>query len=731
MDALHPSPSLTNSPSTPRAVGPGGGVPQATAPQDDSFQAGNSPAPPLASRGHLAAAISPGAVTSSPATRPAIPDGDGLLVMPNSDGGCTAIHKIPTAETRLATDMVDAQGRALRLVPFSEGDHAAVTCLASDGTVQWRYALPAKEKVGQLVPDPAHNRVLVRGGTMLASLDATDGQEKARKDFGDLNFCRSVVAHSNGEIVVTQEKQMLRLEADGLTEIATRDLGIRPHTAQEMPDGSMFLLADGCPAEALLLGPDGETRLETHYAGLGSTVVEENGNIWMVNDHDLGTVVDHRQRSIIRYRASDRTLADFPATNETQAVVPRSDGSYLVFDDDLTHPSLILYSADGAKGPRFKFEEEGFLRQFLVTEDEQHAYAVIDRYQSGNHQTERFLARFDLPAPGGRIGSPLGRLNPFGQTQTARTIYQVGGQKQFLPAVLDDGRILVFRESGIDILHATGAVQKTVADVATLLPEIQGAKVVSRGMRLASTQDPDLPRGLESVLEAATARFGTAVPPSTPRAGEVNPRDNCLDFPVALGSSEAAAMGGVPSRAEMEELLVDHRLLNFALADEVTLPYPDGSGEVRLHQDRACVRVPDGAGGMQESHFTVEAGHTFTAAMPVRVGDHFCLAAGTSDGRLRWYEAGSKVSGVPTRVFDVGSTVVRIDLAQDHVRALGSDGRTLLFRPADAMQGMRAMQAQPATPRPGVDSPSPSGGVVVEETQVIIGGVAISRNKGT
>lgn len=669
--------------------------------------------------------------------------GEAFVLIPRSDGSYSAIHKLPCDDPRSVIAMRDASGVPIQVLAASERGAFYVSCLESDGTERWRTAIPAGEKVapGGVLADEARGRVLVRSGRTLLALDAADGQEKARRDFGEVNFTRCVVVRSSGEIDVTEEERLLRLDGD-LRDVSSEDAGMRVEQARELGDGSLFLFADNCPAHLVVMRPDGARPMDEHYAGLHSTTTDEHGNIWTVDDRDLGTVVNHRQKNVVRYRVEDGSVLRFPATDNADGLLPRRDGSVLVYDDALAKPAFVLFDATGKRCATYRFDHEGFAREVWLSDDQRNVFVVLDRNESDQAKfCDKLLYHFQMPEPGSESSSALGRLFPSLQGQTLKPIHtHVEGPRNgwtsprgIMPAGLSDGRVVVFKEDQILVLGADGHQEATYPpDLGALLKGLGDADFTTRRVCLDMTQAGDLV-GRKAVLEAAARRFGYAPPPEAgevPRPGEVDV-DGCVSYPYTVAGDEAVVAAGAAGVSELQEVLLQGRLLDFALRDQVEMDFPNALGKVAIKPNEAVATVDDGSGQTVKSRRVLEDPTIYTAALPVAVGQRPYLVAGTSDGRLLWQDVLEGRWNSESRTFTLGAPVQRIDLVGETVRAIGNDGRVLLFRPPGS-EDLRA-----TAPDTGGGSGASSGtaltganagtGIVVEPDRVILGGVAISR----
>lgn len=609
-----------------------------------------------------------------------IPSADAIVLRPTGDGGFVRTRKV-RCEQELSVG----------------GDHyvqagGSLGKLDETGGVQFRYAVPQGERIGDVVHDPVHGRLYVKTGKCLLSVDAKTGQECGRLDFDGTNFSRSLLVKRDGTLLLADGKTLQTLRPD-LTEAERRDLPMAPESMSELPDGSLYLLDDDVPGHILILGPDGRPRLDLGEVRLYSPCEDGHGNIWCVTEE----VRD--KPKVVRYDLSRGEARTYEVPQETSTAVPLDDGSFLAFDDRLTHPRISHYSSDGACARHTTFGDPGHLRHFAM--DDRHAYVVVERYFDDSRPSERALYRFELSSPGG-LHHRLGVLfAPFAQDDATLLHTSRGQQRSFVPGALADGRIVLLEEEGVRLLSPDGRETGHWGSLEDAEKAVGPLPIVSKSRRLGVHVDPDLAPALEKEDE----------PEGAP--------DATIGFSEPVPGADALREIGVGDVQGYERLTRRNELINFALRGEVDLEITDGA-RATVTRKQIFLEWNDAAGQRRDACYSAPRDDAYVTALPVRIGNRPCLAVGTERGFLSWLDP---MGPRDLQSFHAGGPIDTLDLVDgDTIRAVTSDGTVMLF-PLSLQPGESATTPQPPPAAPHAEA----GRVELEPERVIIAGVAITR----
>ena len=544
---------------------------------------------------------------------------------------------------------------------FVSPDGKKFTVMKKDGSVQFEHRVP-EERLSEFWHVPEQNVYYLRSHETIEALDATTGEVKGSHAFDgkDLYYERTVVAE-NGNLLVSRHEGVVELTPEMKVRKIHKvpfDSGISAAKLEKMDQGHVLVRGD-FDYELGILWRD-QVVLLSKDDGRDSVTVDDHGRLWTAE----GRIREERGGAkAVCFDPATGNINSFRTTKEMGAIIPLHDGRLLVHEDELADPRIRVYGPDGELLKKIHLGKgERYLRDFHLRHDQSAAYAITDHYPDDG-PTRRELHRIDLEPESG-VGGFLGRLSTsVGLGETAEVVYETRDES-FIPLILDDGRMVMFKEESIDLLSPEGKIQNTVSNLRQLEPEIAGAQSAIRGLEFdldgaTSTVDETLGGGLRDYLEGANRRFGyeTAAEPAKEVGLEgwtLSEADSSLQLSTRVKADEALAAMGLDDNQDYQELIKSGTLFQTEFYERMTtFPGLPGS-KVAIGTDKATVYIANFE-EVDERTAHAERGDYFTNAMPLNVGGKPHLVTGSKKGKLTWHDfSGERTQAtaqprVPTR----------------------------------------------------------------------------------
>lgn len=579
----------------------------------------------------------------------------------------TRITKLGIDDPERTLSLVSADGQPQ--IAFTSQDRKRLVVLDAGGEVKIDF--PSDEWVGEFCHSPQQQRFFVKTGTHLFSLDAASGQVKGRLDFEGTNYSRVFWTDRDGRPALIDGQTLRRLDAD-LGEVSQTQLPFPVAKRFAFPGGTTLLYGDDYPEQLAWLGPDDQITVLSEDAVERTITQSKDGDIWFVD----GRIRGGQRLEVVRYTPATGQFHRFKSSSDASTILPLLDGRVMVYDDETTKPGLMIYDRDGHLEKRLALGNENFLRQFYLHHDQRKCYAVTDIYSDDHGPTRRLLLRADLEPEGGLSGWLSHAGAGLGLKDKAEVVYETSNEP-FVPAPLDDGRILIFRKGGIDLLSSEGKVEQTFSDRAELLATIAEPRVAAEGITLDFTAKSTVAGDFAHFYDAAAAQFGYARREQSVglEGWSVDPRDSTLNHRTAVPTEKALASMGLGGLEDYQKLLKSQAIFNTLLRNQV-VPFPDSPGariEVGTSELRAWFPAD---GKMQSRQFSLPNGAIYTCAIPCLVDGKPHLVAAGSDSLLRWYDL---ASGGQPREFATNGRVVGLVAGPDRVFAVSEAGQVTVL----------------------------------------------------
>lgn len=257
------------------------------------------------------------------------------------------------------------------------------------GHLLTQYDAEGRESFSFQVDDATHigevrhlgERYLVRTGLGLLSLDADNGKLQGEFRFGEFGFQRRLAETDRGLAVLDQG--LVRHFSDDLKPLGTDEVGFLGNSIERTPYGLM--VGEGYPGRLVVLG---EKRYELSGDAREGARVGKDGRIWFIE----GQTRRGEPKTVVGW--SPEGEVRFAARVSTHALVPLDSGQVLLWEGR----DFALHAGDGAPVGTYSIGPEALLKQFFLSEDQKHAFAVTDSYARGN-EGQRLL-KLDLTVPG-------------------------------------------------------------------------------------------------------------------------------------------------------------------------------------------------------------------------------------------------------------------------------------------------------------------------------------------
>ena len=554
---------------------------------------------------------------------------------------------------------------------FTSKDGHTINLIKPNGSQLSQLELPGKEKVGQLEFSGKDGTLYVRTGNAVHTVNPFSGQLKDSLLFGDFGYDKRIAIDKNGDLLLSENGELKVLDSN-LNEKSKETIGFRPDDLKLLPDGALMAFDDGSPANMMLKDPTGKTVVDEKNLKLHSAVTTADGKVFAVNEK-VGSKGKTDGREVIRYESATGEVTRFPVTGKVDSVIPLKDGGFITYDDSkTTKPKLVGYDRNGDAKWNISLKRKGFLRQTFLTKDEKQMYLVLCGYPNdSNREGISHLYRVNLEDGGSFFGKALGSISSDGTSLEAKELFQSKGDNDaMLPMVLDDGRIAVFEKDGIHLLSPMGKEEKSfnnIDDLKKALPD--KAEVVSRRVYTDYTAEKPLEADKNKVMRHARDSYSKKNPQlystSIPETGlndyGYSSSDSTINFSDKIDEKAVLDTLGAKDSSEMSKLLEGNTLLNFALTESIDVPFPQNSKIDRTVVEKNKITVKyEQSTGEKDYSFYLREPIIYSSVLPVKSGNHNYLFAGSTDGKLHWYDLDSKEE---KQSYDLGAPVKDIRVA--------------------------------------------------------------------
>lgn len=584
-----------------------------------------------------------------------------------------------------------------RLTFTSDGGRKLVQ-LDRTGALRFQFTAPEGERIGEVLADERSGRFFLRTGQAVIAVDADSGRQEGRHDFDGFGFQRRMTLDGRGGLLLGDEKHLIALDKDLVAQDRV-NLGFRVQSFFRSEGGPTVAVGDG----ELALLKAGGPQVVSRDAVPDTLVGGPGGKLWFVE----GRIRSRGSRlSVACYDPATGGVSRFKSSSDAGRVVPLHGERLLIFDDRLAQPGLILSDADGGAERRVSFGRDRYLRQFYLRHDESQAYAVLEHYPEDNGPTRTYLMKVDL-APRGFLAGLASRV---GLDEQAELVKEYVGEK-ILPMPLEDGRIVVFKEQGVDLLGPDGTPEGAE------LPDVAAG---ARGITLSSTARSDVAGGRADFLRQAAECFKYPDSVRSDLAVEgwsFSSRDGTLNHEVEVPAEDALRRMGL-AQAEDYKLLLESQTLFSTVLHERVVPFPelpDARVEVGTQQIRAWISRGD---ELCERRLEVREPVHYLSALPLTVDGRPYLVAATSDGLLHWHDLADNRS----RSFETDGRVRGLVAGDDRIFAVNESGQVMVL----AVPGARLLA--PVELQLGSQGQAPAPEIEYLDDSVVIGAIEIGIN---
>ncbi len=589
------------------------------------------------------------------------------VIQLSDDGSGTCTVKIPCDKPDSIKRIRNKNGEEYYI--FTSKDGRDINVITPNGVQTSRLELPGDEKAGQMEFSDKNGTLYVRTGNGLHTVDPFSGQLKDSLMFAEFGYDKRIAVDRNGDIILSQ-KGNLRVLDSSLNEKSSETIGFRPDDLKFLPNGSFMGVEDGTPSNIIIKDPTGKIVLNETNLKLHSTMVTDSGQVFTVKDH-INKKYESTGREVIRYDSGTGELSRFRVAGKVESVIPLKDGGFITYDDsETTKPKLVGYDKNGDAQWNVSFKREGFLRQTFLTKDEKEMYLVLCGYSDDSSKDSlSHLYRVNLEDGASFLGSAMSAFSSTGKALKSNEIFaSKGDNNAMLPMVMDDGRIAVFEKDGIHLLSPNGREEKSFTNIDDLKREIpDSTEVVSRRVYTDYTAEKPLAADKSKVYKNARdlytnknpRLYSTAMPEMGINDYGYSQSDSTINFTDKIDEQAIFDTVGVKDKTELDKLLKGSTFLNFALTDSIDVPFPQGRPveRVMVEKNRATIEYDQSAGEKKDYTFYLNEPVMYSSVLPVTAGGHNYLFAGSTDGKMHWYDLDSREE---KQAFDLGAPVKEI-----------------------------------------------------------------------
>lgn len=647
-------------------------------PIEDTFNASSFLAPKINCMNLLhfiGSLMTPAVSDSPPVQKPALHADTATLFTRHSDGTFKEMVKFPCDEPGRILTVKGQDGKERYY--FTSDDGKTITRASEDGQVETQYGTPCGDGVFQMQYSKRRHILYARGGAGIYALDPDSGKTLASYKFEQFGYNRRILLDSEENLYLADNNE-LKVFDDTLSEKSTTQIWFRPDSLHYFSDGSMMLFEEGCDAHIVVISPDKNKIIDEHHVKLETTVLTDDGKLFFLRSK--GGSYNKRPYDVVRYDPFSGKIDTFSTTKQADKVIPRSDGSFLIFDDKLARPSLISYSSQGDVQWNFSLKDHGFFRQILITPDEKYVYVLFERYFENSEEGEHSLYQIDLSDEGNIFERLSGSILPKGHSKSGELIFKNAvsrfqDRSYFLPQIMTDGRIVIITSRDIILLSGDGREEKRFASLGDLLRALpQGEKPVARAITIGLANAQDIGTGWEALSNSArevlkdgdVSKYKMPQEFCSRQGSSFSSFDKTFNIVNTVDEATALQNMGLSSKKEIEALLDGHNLLNLVLTDTVEIPFHQDPtapvGRITITRNSLDIEAPVN-GSFKKKHYEARYRTIYTTVLPVTTGKRSFVFAGTDDGILHWYD-GEK--GEEKGFYDLGAGIKKITIGKDN-----------------------------------------------------------------
>jgi len=700
----------------------------------DSFQQENQPARTGLLK-KTRSAGDPG--TSAPC--PSRKEGVAFIVKIEDDRVSPVSTKIPVDNPAAIQRFTGKRGE--ECISFTSGGSVVLNIATLNGDVITQAQVPPEGSGGHSGrwEDIIHHRMIrqfhctpdglvLRTGTALHLLDPGTGSPEARYPLEGFNLKRAFLSCENGDTLLATSKKLITLDR-GLAEKKSIHIGMEADRLERLNDGSLALQDSSFCGTLLLLDSRGETLLRESCRSSQPPFLPDGRLLFLTQaskDEEVTT-------DLVCYEPSKGAITRFPVAAEADAVFPLAGGGFLVRENRLAEPRLIAYSPEGRPAWNVSFGGKGFIRELYFAPDGASLCFTFDPDSNSKPwRSERQLFRLDL-----REGASPFFQRRDGKAREPELLYSAKDDRsEYLPALLNNGGILIFNQNTIKLLDGKGKEKKlfkTLQELENGLP--QGTFIDSHEGGIFPSHDIPPYINLKKVIGDAAVMLESRAGSGLPLSPELEAQlqlgytsvDRTLNF-SGPGAEEAAlaALGPVNTK-ELDTLNREGTLQRITAHGPSCLPFPGKAAFARsltLSGETMVISPLDT--GSNDTKRTLRAGASwaFTAALPFSTGSRDYVCASESSGMIRLYDAETTQE---LQAYNFGREVTGITVTGERrVSVVAPDGTALVFSPP--MAAGESLSCDPAL-IPTASGLNPAAESVDENDQyLIIDGIKMQKN---
>jgi hypothetical protein len=687
----------------------------------------------------LAQAASPGGPGTAGAAPPLKYD-RATLYESRGDDTFSAIRK-QRADDRMPVVTItgpDGLAHTLFMASYSQ----QLRCADSRGDIEMEVTLPRNEYISQTLYDEKEQALYVQtfgtidapkssGGVYRVNLQ-NGAVEASKTTFGNRGMSAKFLKDDEGGFVLCVDDRITFLDGN-LKEKSSFPASFTPSSLEFIPGGLLYGVSpgnyQGSPSHFMVISRKGEVIMEEEKAHNFSPILGDDHRLYYI----LPDPVDYKKpSSVARFDPDSGETFTFRTTRNADSLLPLKDGSMLVFDNRLkgfpsANSRLLLYDADGAINWHVPLGKNETLMRFSLSRDERSAWMVVENGGSG----EQSLYHVDLAEENGLVGRIAGSLLSAGAAREPRLITTVKkGSCDLEPAVLDDGRIVIFRGNEISLLSPGGMELKRYGTAQELSADLAGARSVNcpyrmgEGSRWVAPGTDMLSHGIDGWNKDNPSR---AIPALVEREGcPYTKEDWSLNWRFDCNGQEAMAGMGLKDTEDyrkmldgaLQDVMRARTMKDLILQGKSDMPCGEGTLTVT---DRALeVKAP----GRRTLTFETRDKARYTSVLPVTTDRQTMIIAGTDNGLVYWYDG---EQGSTRHVYSTGEPVKDILVAGEKILATTAGGRVLALEPVLA-EGEK-LAAPRDLSKPPADAGAESPALVDDERFIEIDGVKLEKRQ--
>ena len=531
------------------------------------------------------------------------------------------------------------------------GEEAYLCRVSDDGEIG--FSVPVEGYTGGLRYDAERNLVWRLNYKELVAYDGETGEVEQRRKLSKPD------TYLNNRLSLTAEGEVLLVEGTELNLAGDRtELGFSPGGVRAFPDGTLFFDTFGSPAKALLLDGGGRKLFGSEKVAYSSCQRRQDGFTLVHENAEGESELVHYQDSKLR-----------------RLRLPEGSAGALVEDDHINvfvkeerygqRPAQLLrYSQDGTPQSRIEWPRGHSLEKF---------YRHGDRlYVTSQKDYQVILEEIQFPDSTGQattliMEEPGAERKPLHSAPTG-----MASPPPFIPAFLEDGRVLVFGKGNLQLISQDGQVLKKTETITEMLESLGGQNPVNGEVHFPGFShrfETDLLRRVASEFRYPDwGRYRNSVE----RVAETP--DSCLTVRRRFKADE-----------ELEK----------RLTEALTPPASQSLEKVRvpggylMERDRRHIHIA-------EATFKAPADSEFGAVLPLLLDGKPVVVAATHEGLVRVWRPGDDDRGFLCPAFDLEDEAAALSYSPDgRVFAVGDNGNCMVIRlPGKKLEGPIEMSVE-------------------------------------